>query len=398
MEQKTKKSKLGLIILLIVLIIIIAGTLGYYFMFYTNPVNTYKRLLDDATKEAMVALKEANTEKAEIETKLKANIELKDETVDQKIIDLINKTDIISTIQFDKENKQMTVKLDANYDSKDLLDIELFNDSKNKKTYLYAKDLLDAYLEVPIDNYSEIEDSYTATNMFMAKDEESAEKIKTIINNELIKVIKEEYCSKQSEGLNNIYVFKINEVQLAQEIKSIVTNLKSNNEFISCYEDANAVKESLENIITGIDESKCVESNVIELNVYTTGLAQNFEKLVIKMNINEEKVEVTSKNVDDVLNIDFKIVETTENKEITGTIKVSGDKTNQTVEFSADSAEIGKIYVKADLSNKQLSVMDQIDTSNVKSIEELTTADILQILSKLQASGTLDTLGLTDIF
>lgn len=42
--------------------------------------------------------------------------------------------------------------------------------------------------------------------------------------------------------------------------------------------------------------------------------------------------------------------------------------------------------------------MDQIDTSNVKSIEELTTADILQILSKLQASGTLDTLGLTDIF
>lgn len=253
-------------------------------------------------------------------------------------------------------------------------------------------------MEVPIDDYSEIEDSYTATNMFMAKDEESAEKIKTILNNELIKVIKEEYCSKQSEGLNNIYVFKINEVQLAQEIKSIVTNLKSNNEFISCYEDANAVKESLENIITGIDESECVESNVIELNVYTTGLTQNFEKLVIKMNINEEKVEVTSKNVDDVLNIDFKIVETTENKEITGTIKVSGDKTNQTVEFSAESAEIGKIYVKADLSNKQLSVMDQIDTSNVKSIEELTTADILQILSKLQASGTLDTLGLTDIF
>ena len=166
MEQKTKKSKLGLIILLIVLIVIIAGTLGYYFMFYTNPVNTYKRLLDDATKEAMVALKEANTEKAEIETKLKANIELKDETVDQKIIDLINKTDIISTIQFDKENKQMTVKLDANYDSKDLLDIELFNDSKNKKTYLYAKDLLDAYLEVPIDDYSEIEDSYTATIFF----------------------------------------------------------------------------------------------------------------------------------------------------------------------------------------------------------------------------------------
>ena len=71
MEQKTKKSKLGLIILLIVLIVIIAGTLGYYFMFYTNPVNTYKRLLDNATKEAMVALKEANTEKAEIETKLK---------------------------------------------------------------------------------------------------------------------------------------------------------------------------------------------------------------------------------------------------------------------------------------------------------------------------------------
>lgn len=398
MEQKTKKSKLGLIILLIVLIVIIAGTLGYYFMFYTNPVNTYKRLLGNAANDAILALKEANNEKAEIETKLKANIELKDETVDQKIIDLINKTDIISTIQFDKENKQMTVKLDANYDSKDLLDIELFNDSKNKKTYLYAKDLLDAYLEVPIDDYSEIEDSYTATNMFMAKDEESAEKIKTIINNELIKVIKEEYCSKQSEGLNNIYVFKINEVQLAQEIKSIVTNLKSNNEFISCYEDANAVKESLENIITGIDESECVESNVIELNVYTTGLTQNFEKLVIKMNINEEKVEVTSKKVNDVLNIDFKIVETTENKEITGTIKVSGDKTNQTVEFSAESAEIGKIYVKANLSNKQLSVMDQIDTSNVKSIEELTTADILQILSKLQASGTLDTLGLTDIF
>lgn len=291
----------------------------------------------------------------------------------------------------------MTVKLDANYDSKDLLDIELFNDSKIKNIFI-CKRSFRRILGSSIDDYSEIEDSYTATNMFMAKDEESAEKIKTIINNELIKVIKEEYCSKQSEGLNNIYVFKINEVQLAQEIKSIVTNLKSNNEFISCYEDANAVKESLENIITGINESECVESNVIELNVYTTGLTQNFEKLVIKMNINEEKVEVTLKNVDDVLNIDFKIVETTENKEITGTIKASGDKTNQTVEFSADSAEIGKIYVKANLSNKQLSVMDQIDTSNVKSIEELTTADILQILSKLQASGTLDTLGLTDIF
>lgn len=398
MEQKTKKSKLGLIILLIVLIVIIAGALGYYFMFYTNPVNTYKRLLGSATNEAILTLKEANNEKAEIETKLKANLELKDESVDQKIVDLINKTDVISTIQFDKENKQMTIKLDANYDSKDLLDVELFNDSKNEKTYLYAKDLLNTYLEVPINDYSEIEKSYKATNMFMPKDEESAEKVKTIINNELIRVIKEEYCSKQSEGLNNIYVFKINEVQLAQEIKSIVTNLKSNNEFISCYEDSNTVKESLENIIAGIDESKCVESNVIELNVYTTGLTQNFDKLVIKMDVDKEKIEVTSKNIDDVLTIDFKIVETTENKEITGTIKVSGDKTNQIVEFSAESAEIGKIYVKADLSNKELSTMDQIDTSNVKSIEELTTADILQILSKLQASGTLDALGITDMF
>ena len=398
MEQKTKKSKLGLIILLIVLIVIIAGILGYYFMFYTNPVNTYKRLIEDGTNKVMSTLKENNNEKAEIETKLKASIELKDETVDQKIIDLINKTDIVSTIQFDKANKQMTLKLDANYDSKDLLDIELFNDSNNKKTYLYAKNLLDTYLEVPIDNYSEIEEAYEATNMFMAKDEESAEKVKTIINSELIKVIKEEYCSKQSEGLNSIYVFKINEVQLAQEIKSIATNLKSNNEFISCYEDTNTVKESLESIITEIDKLECAENNVIELNVYTTGLTQKFEKLVIKIDIDKEKAEVTLKNVDDVLNIDFKIVETTENEELTGIIKVSGDKTNQTVEFSAESAEIGKIYVKADLSNKQLSAMDQIDTSNVKSIEELTTADILQILSKLQASGVLDTLGISDMF
>ena len=110
MEQKTKKSKLGLIILLIVLIVIIAGTLGYYFMFYTNPVNTYKRLLDNATKEAMVALKEANTEKAEIETKLKANIELKDETVDQKIIDLINKNNINYTIWQRKQTNDSKIR------------------------------------------------------------------------------------------------------------------------------------------------------------------------------------------------------------------------------------------------------------------------------------------------
>lgn len=397
MEEKTKKSKLWLLIVLIVLIVLIGGVAAYYFMFYTNPVNTYKRFLGNAANEAVSALKKANNEKVEIETKLKANLELSGEEIDQNIVDLINKTDLLSTIQLDKTNKQMTIKLDADYDAKDLLNIELFNDSKNKKTYLYAKDLLDTYLEIPIDDYSEIEESYKTTNMFIPKDEESTEKVKTILTGELNKIIKGEYCSKQSNELNNIYVFKINEVQLAQEIKSIVTNLKSNDEFLACYEDTNKVKEALENVIKDIDSTEYKENNVTEINIYTTGIAQNFDQLVVKIEENKDQLQVTFKNVNDVLNIDFKIIEEVGNKETSGTIKILGDENNQTVEFTANIADFGKVYVKAETSNKQFDTMDQVDTSNVKNIEDLTTADMFQIFSKLQTTGVLDALGLKDI-
>ena len=72
------------------------------------------------------------------------------------------------------------------------------------------------------------------------------------------------------------------------------------------------------------------------------------------MNINEEKVEVTSKNVDDVLNIDFKIVETTENKEITGYLEFSNSDVNITINDNGIYETILKFFVDEVNSNKKI--------------------------------------------
>ena len=71
-------------------------------------------------------------------------------TKENPIAKLVNDIDLVINTQMDYSTKESVINLNASYEKEKVLDVSLFTDSKNNKLYLYAKDILDYYIEVHI--------------------------------------------------------------------------------------------------------------------------------------------------------------------------------------------------------------------------------------------------------
>ena len=320
-EPKKKKCKVGRGIFTLLLILGIMAGLAYYYYFniYTNPKLVYQQIIKstidslDETSEQITTIK-AN---AKLDMDVNVNQDYMEDEVEE-ILDLIKNIEATVEIQMDTNEKKALVKLNSNYENEELLNCDMLFDAKNKGTYVKLEQFFDNILEIEMEDeyYEELE---AALEIEKLTEEQKLAKSKgiAILKKELLKIIRDEYCSKEREKITinskeiqaNKYILKMTYNEFMNEIKTTIESLKNNEEFLNCYENKDDGKEKLETALEEIENLIFEEEATLYVKLYRTGLKQEFarvdfeiecqgQKLIFKIENAEEgyKFELTFEN------------------------------------------------------------------------------------------------------
>lgn len=391
-KKKSKGKKVAIIVTLI-LIIAIAAAAVYYFMFYSKPEEIYKRTIQSGI-DSFVNNEEKNKDYKTLKAGLKVDfdVDLKDNSIiDKKVLDLINKTDVGLEVQTDKEAKQLVVDLQSNYDKKALLNGKVFVNSDDEETYVYAKDYLDKYIEVPMEDevYESLNQLFEAQN--------KAVDVKTpmsILKNELVAMIKPEYCSSSKEDITvngqNVSAtkntIKLNANQFKTEITTLVNNLKSNQNFINSFEEKETITQTLEDILDELDDIDLSDEDAtIEFNLYTQGFMHDVVKCSVTVNASYQAVTLgVTKNAENNYEIEALLNNA---KMASGKINIEEKNENEgklTFELNIDS--VGKFAMNLEYSQKFNEEIEKADTKNSVEAEDLSSADQKKLMNNFQKS------------
>ncbi len=391
-KKKSKGKKVAIIVTLI-LIIAIAAAAVYYFMFYSKPEEIYKRTIQSGI-DSLVNNEEKNKDYKTLKAGLKVDfdVDLKDNSIiDKKVLDLINKTDVGLEVQTDKEAKQLVVDLQSNYDKKALLNGKVFVNSDDEETYVYAKDYLDKYIEVPMEDevYESLNQLFEAQN--------KAVDVKTpmsILKNELVAMIKPEYCSSSKEDITvngqNVSAtkntIKLNANQFKTEITTLVNNLKSNQNFINSFEEKETITQTLEDILDELDDIDLSDEDAtIEFNLYTQGFMHDVVKCSVTVNASYQAVTLgVTKNAENNYEIEALLNNA---KMASGKINIEEKNENEgklTFELNIDS--VGKFAMNLEYSQKFNEEIEKADTKNSVEAEDLSSADQKKLMNNFQKS------------
>lgn len=368
--KKSNKNG-GKIIMIIVALLLIIGTAGYYFISMNNPKNVYKNLVKNLINE-IYDVSYLEDDKINSTFNLGLNVKLEDESIDQSILDLINKTKLSMNFQMDRNLEQLVAKIDTDYDNESLIDLQFFVDNKNKKSYLYAKDYYAKYIEIGMDDDNTLNELFEPGKLNLTQ-KVNQKKSKKILIKELTSIIKDEDCYKE----NGMYIFKISSKELADRLKTALTNLKNNQEFVDCYQNPDEVKENLENIISSITVEN--PNQTIKYSVSKKVLTNKIEKLIVS----SEKNEISFEMEDNKINYTLK----EENESIlSGYIIITKEKNGKKYEVSIKIPNVGELTLNFDILNEKTEEIDKVDTTKTTTINEITKDEQMKIVEKLQTS------------
>lgn len=393
---KNKRNKTLLIGTILIIIAVIAG-ISYYFGYFTKADQIYKRLVRTSINSYTNKLKNSDYKTSKTSIKVDTSINTNSEEIDEKILDLINNVDINVDIQTDIENKEIIANLKSSYDEQDLLNIKMYSELNNKKTYIYLKELLNKYMETEKD-----EEFYTIYNELldihqMTQDEKlSLQKAINILENELINVIKKEYCFAKKENIKindktietTKNAIKMTVKQLKEELTTVFSNLKDNKEFLNCFDDEDKIYNSLESLIKELEEIKDDDST-IEVNIYTNGLLQQVAKIdiIVYSQETEQNVTITVTRLEDNI-YSFEILSDEENNnKIKGILTTKNKNKNEgIVKLEIEIKDFGKIEFNIDYSQKFNEQIDTINIQNSVKLNELTSENQKSLMVNFQKS------------
>lgn len=394
-EPKKKKGKKGLVIFIVLLLALIIAAACYYFFVYTKPEQMFKNFIGrtyNSYQKAANENKDYKTLSATIDGKLEVKPDEDYDGVDEKVIDLINNIDLSINTEMDREDKILNAKIKSNYDDEKLLNINLYADSSNKISCIYAKDLLDKYIKADVDDATyelldkAFENSYKETNF---------EGFKIFIN-EIKGIIKPEYCNKESQKIvidgKEVAVQK-NTIemtceQIKTEMEKVIKNLKENEKFINSFENPDEIEDNLEKLIKKFENTETSNSDMadtkINIAVYTTGLLQKVVRVDFAL-VEKEKVGIAvTKSTDEKYLISA--LKESEEKNI-GSISVNKkDEKEYDLEIKFDIESIGTIKLTLATKYDYNTEIEKIDEDEIVNANELTQSDMNDLMKNLQKS------------
>lgn len=394
-DGKKGKKKTALVIVAIILIVGLIAGLVYCFTINNKPDKVYKKLVGSTIDSYTNEMKNMNDKTSKTSLKLSANVDT--DKIDKKVIDLINKINIAMDVQTDNENQQFIMNVKADYDKEDLLDVQMYSNVKEEKTYMQLKNFLDKYIEIEdMDEefYTYFKEVFKKQKM-TAEQQKSLEKAMNILKKEVTNVIKEQYCTAEKEDIivngktiaTTKNTIKMNEKQLKEEFTNVFKNLNDNQEFINCFEEKDEVSKFLERFREQMEDLEEDEKSTIEMAVYTTGLmhkVQKFTLVAMEEGSNETVTVAFTNTAKDTY--DFEILEK-KNTVCKGTIKVEKkNKQEGNIHVTIEVEDFGKLNLNIEYSQKFNEDIDKIDTQNSVKTQELTSDDQQTLMANLQKS------------
>lgn len=313
---KKKKSKLGVVIVLLVLLAAIIGGLAYYyFQIYTNPKVVYQQMIKKAA-DACTLSEPMPEEISTVKAKIKADVDLKideeylEEGVEE-ILDIVNEIEAAVDLQMDINQEKMLLGVDSDYQGEKLIKLEALIDAKNEEGYLKLEPITNDVVDMESaeidyeslqEGFDEVKEALEevlkgANSIFV--DEKAQKKAMRIFSDECAKIIKKEYVSKDKEKISvngkdvnaDKYVLKMTYEQMVNEFVTIYENLNKNEEFLNCWSDSKQIKSEFESMINSLKTEKFDETeSTIAVNLYRTGLKQEFIRVDFVSESNGEKV------------------------------------------------------------------------------------------------------------
>lgn len=370
MENTKNKSKVIWVVLAFVLLLVIAVA-GYFYSSATTTINVYRKIVTGTVKSAFDTQKTSKRTKTSVDMTLDCDMDLVDEEMyEVPIIKTLKDTTLAFNVQTDADTNKTVLHIKSKYENEKLLDASIFMDLKESKAYLYAKDLMDNYLEF------KLEEQETTTTE--PTEEEKVNKIamakaEMILKEELSKIITEDMCTTE----DGVHVLRTTSTKLIENLKVVLVELKANAEFLECYENPEEIKESLDTIKEALDTDLMEEIN-IEVRMELSFLLK-MKSLTVKA-YNKEMEVVYTLNDEEV---SFKV--RVENEDVaTAKVEVIDGETIDNIKVSVDIAEFGKCTVNIGVSTNEVEAIDEVDTSKVKDFNQLTMFDLMSLAAKLE--------------
>lgn len=382
--NKNKGNAIGILVPIILIIAIIAAAV-YYFGYYTSTEQFYKRLIGAGVEAIAISGDEEDYKTVKASVKFDMNFKSENEEIGSEVEDLINDLEVAIATQIDKEEEKIVFNIESEYDDEALLNLDLYSDVKNKSTYIYAKDFLDKYLEVELENeyYTELVDVFETEESNTANDKRVAKVFKT----EFSKMIKSKYCSTEKESITingekvnaTKRTIKMTYQQLVDELIEAFENLKEYEDVKDSHEFAEFVedtKDELQEIIDGYEDT------IIQVNIYTTGLLQKVVKVeVVILDEDEESVTLAFTQIEDKkYNIEMLSEE-----DILLNIVADMSK-EEMIKLKIDIEELGELTLNIEYSGEYNTSIDEIDEDKSAKVEELTLEEQQTLMKNLEDS------------
>ncbi len=393
-EKKSSKKTLK-IVLLVLLILAIAGAVTFFAFNKVNskPEKIFDKAVNQMFKESD-KIKEYKT--ASVELDISAEVKtignnLNPETATQiKMISAILKDANLHTeIQVDLEKKLFDWVIVAQYENKDVINLEAI--IQDEKVYFYLKDLYEKYIEVPTEYLEDIDlGSIFQTSKVdekLAKDVEKILKSK-IENSELeTEEVEIEVLGKDK---------KVNKSSMKLSVKELEDVCYDILDKVNEYQEDIEIKEAIADMQEVLKDSEETE-NYMNIDIYSEKTGNNIVRVDIAL-VNKEDDEVilirAVKTDDKTWEIVFSINEdSTDVKDVTDMIKIVLKEENENegkISFTVMFEEEG---MEATLNVKyKVEYNKDIEKKNIKesiSAEDMTEADLMEIYENAQKNEIL---------
>lgn len=318
--KQLEKKKIGIIVGIIIAIITVFCII--YFLIFNNSKNIFLRAinreyqrLDNQISDLVNndIYKKSKNKTVSTNYKLDFDIHVKDELLNESeyknMLDQINQLNLEMNGTMDRKNKKFAYDMTINRNKDNLLKLGIY--ANKKSIYLELKEILDKYIELPIEEYDDMFETDTSID-------DSRYVLKTLKNAFLDNLDKKDFVqTKEKIKLNGKSIstkkisYSFNEKKALEVTKKALMDLKENNRFIDKMSKITGnkeseIKEDLNDSLKDVKRSlKNIEDDKenIEISIYTNGLFNNGIKYEIIVREDNKKVSLTYSNFKDIIEI-----------------------------------------------------------------------------------------------
>lgn len=396
-EKKSSKKTLK-IVLLILLILAIAGVVTFFAFNKINskPDKVFEKAVDQMFEETE-KVKDYKT--ASMELDISGEVKAMETNTDTDITTMATQINMINAIlkevnlhtevQVDLENKLLNLVLAAQYQNKDVINVEGI--VQDEKVYVYLKDLYSKYIEVPKEELEDLDLSAifetSKVNADLNKD------IKEILKS---KIENTEFDTKEVEIEVEGKTKKVNKSTMKLSVKELSDVCYDILDKVNEYQEDRQVKEAIADMQEELKDSEETE-NYMNIDLYSEKTGNKIVKVDVAL-VNKEDNEVIlisgTKTEDKTWEIVFSMNEdSTDTKDVKDMIKIVLTEENENEGKISLVVMVEEEGIEATLNIKYKAEYNKnIEKKNINNsinANSMTDTDLMEIYQNAQKNEVL---------